>query len=117
MTEPVEIDPSAVPSGTGCADCLAGDGPGWWLQLRRCAACGHVGCCDSSPSQHAQGHFTDSGHPVMQSFEPGDDWFWHYGRADYVQGPALAEPTSHPAEQPVPGPAGAVPEDWQQHLN
>lgn len=105
------------PSGTGCADCLAGDGPGWWFHLRRCAACGHVGCCDASPSGHASAHAAASGHPIIQSFEPGEDWFWSY--ADdmaYDGGPQLAPPTSHPLDQPVPGPAGAVPPDWQRRL-
>ncbi|MEU1368292.1 UBP-type zinc finger domain-containing protein [Streptomyces sp. NPDC005803] len=59
------IDPQAAPSGPGCADCLAGDGPGWWFHLRRCAACGRIGCCDSSPSQHATKHFQSTGHPYM----------------------------------------------------
>ena len=43
------------PSGPGCAECTAVEG--WWVHLRRCAACGHVGCCDSSPAQHASAHF------------------------------------------------------------
>jgi hypothetical protein len=45
------INALAKPSGTGCVECLATGG--WWLQLRRCAECGHIGCCDTSPSQHA----------------------------------------------------------------
>jgi monovalent cation/hydrogen antiporter len=58
----------------GCAECLAlGEE---WVHLRLCLACGHVGCCDSSPRRHATAHFTASGHPVMRSFEPGDDWRW-----------------------------------------
>ncbi|MGZ4619506.1 MAG: UBP-type zinc finger domain-containing protein, partial [Frankiaceae bacterium] len=44
------INPTARPSGTGCVECTGGDGPGWWFHLRRCAQCGHIGCCDSSPS-------------------------------------------------------------------
>lgn len=43
------IDPDVPPSGDGCVECLAGADPGWWFHLRRCAACGHIGCCDSSP--------------------------------------------------------------------
>src|ERR1019366_7433700 len=46
-----EIDPETAPSGPGCVECVAADG--WSFHLRRCARCGHVGCCDSSPSQHA----------------------------------------------------------------
>jgi hypothetical protein len=112
-----DIDPTVPPSGAGCADCLAGAGPGWWLHLRRCAACGHIGCCDNSPSQHATAHARASSHPIIQSYEPGEDWFYDYRTEDFVRGPELAAPDSHPPEQPVPGPAGAVPPDWQRHLN
>jgi Zn-finger in ubiquitin-hydrolases and other protein len=111
------INPDAAPSGEGCADCLAGDGPGWWLHLRRCAECGHVGCCDSSPSRHARAHSDQADHPFVQSFEPGEDWFWSFPDADFFEGPALASPDSHPSEQPVPGPAGAVPADWRRRLS
>ena len=60
----------------GCAECLAaGD---VWVSLRVCLSCGHVGCCDSSPGRHANGHYETSGHPVMRSFEPGEAWRWCY---------------------------------------
>ena len=49
-----------------------------WVALRRCLTCGNVGCCDSSPRQHATRHFHDTAHPVMQSAEPGEDWRWCY---------------------------------------
>ncbi|MFD7922076.1 UBP-type zinc finger domain-containing protein [Streptomyces sp. NPDC059740] len=111
------IDPQAVPSGDGCADCLAGDGPGWWFHLRRCAACGHIGCCDSSPGQHGTRHAKTNGHPFLTSFEPGEDWFYNVETEEFADGPALARPTAHPADQPTPGPAGAVPADWQRHLH
>jgi Zn-finger in ubiquitin-hydrolases and other protein len=112
-----EINPSIPPSGTGCMECLAGASPGWWLHLRRCAACGHIGCCDNSPSQHASAHNAASGHPIIRSFEPGEAWFYDYRTGEFLRGPALAAPESHPLDQPVPGPAGAVPPDWQSHLN
>jgi len=105
-----QIDPAVPPSGTGCVECDASGA--WWLHLRRCAACGHVGCCDSSPAQHASAHAAASGHRIVQSFEPGEDWFWDYVAEDYGSGPALAPPTAHPAAQPVPGPAGRVPAGW-----
>lgn len=112
----VEIDPSAPPSGTGCVECLA-DG-GWWFHLRRCASCGHIGCCDSSPAQHATKHFRETGHPVIRSFEPGEEWFYDYrSQQTYGSGPPLAPPESHPVDQPVPGPEGRVPADWEQLLH
>ena len=49
-----------------------------WVHLRRCTACGHVGCCDNSPGQHATGHFGTTTHPIIQSYEPGEDWYWCY---------------------------------------
>ena len=68
MTVDPELDRSVPPSGTSCVECLAGGG--WWLHLRRCVRCGHIGCCDSSPSTHASKHAHSAGHPLVQSFEP-----------------------------------------------
>ncbi|MFI9581487.1 UBP-type zinc finger domain-containing protein [Streptomyces sp. NPDC052236] len=66
--------PEPAPLAETCAKCLAtGSHP---VQLRLCLACGYVGCCDSSPYRHATGHFKETGHPVMRSFEPGADWRW-----------------------------------------
>ena len=115
VTATADIDPSVAPSGPGCVECEASGG--WWLHLRRCAACGHVGCCDSSPSQHASRHAAHSDHPVAQSYEPGEDWFWDYRHDRDVGGPPLRPPTSHPWSQPVPGPTGRVPPDWETHLH
>jgi hypothetical protein len=115
MTEIAGIDATVAPSGSGCVECDATEG--WWLHLRRCAQCGHIGCCDSSPSQHASAHAAVTGHPIVQSFEPGEDWFWDYQTSQYYDGPALADPQHHPSEQPTPGPHGRVPTDWQRHLH
>jgi len=115
VTDDDVIDPAVPPSGTGCVECMATDG--WWLHLRRCARCGHIGCCDSSPSQHASAHAATSGHPVVRSFEPGEDWFWNYANSTYVEGASLEAPEHHPLDQPVPGPQGRVPPDWQMHLH
>ena len=109
------VDSAVPPSGPGCVECLASDG--WWFHLRRCAQCGHVGCCDSSPSQHASRHAAAAGHPIAQSFEPGEDWFWNYATDEYADGPLLAPPGEHPLDQPVPGPAGRVPRNWQSRLH
>jgi ubiquitin-hydrolase Zn-finger-containing protein len=110
------IDPTVPPSGTGCVECLATP-DGWWFHLRRCTRCGHIGCCDSSPSQHATRHFKSSHHAVIRSFEPGEDWFWDYTTEEAIDGPPLAPPEHHPLDQPVPGPAGRVPRDWERHLH
>jgi hypothetical protein len=109
------INENAKPSGNGCVECLATEG--WWLHLRRCAECGHIGCCDSSPSQHASQHYTETGHPIINSFEPGEDWFYDYRTQDYVDGPRLPAPDNHPASQPAPGPHGKVPHNWQSLLH
>jgi hypothetical protein len=108
------IDPGKPPSGTGCVECLQGDG--WWFHLRRCALCGHIGCCDNSPGQHATGHARAQGHSVIRSFEPEEEWFWDYRSDSAFEGPELVPPQHHPLDQPVPGPAGKVPHDWVQKL-
>lgn len=68
-----EVTPSAI----GCEDCLqTGDS---WVHLRMCMSCGHVGCCDSSPNRHATAHWkSHADHPIVRSFEPGEDWWWCY---------------------------------------
>ena len=65
------------PSSLGCEECLAA-GRRDWVHLRLCQFCGHVGCCDSSAGRHATFHFHATGHPIVRSFEPGEDWFWCY---------------------------------------
>ncbi len=67
---------SVGPSGNGCVECLAMGAR--WVHLRRCVGCGHIGCCDSSPNRHATAHFGTTGHPLIQSFEPGENWYWCY---------------------------------------
>ena len=116
MDEPLlGIDPTVPPSGPGCNKC--DEAGGWWFHLRRCAQCGHIGCCDSSPSQHASAHADATGHPIIRSYEPGEDWFWDYRRGQALWGPPLAPPEHHPLDQPIPGPAGRVPADWQYRLH
>lgn len=64
------------PSAQGCEDCLrTGD---QWVHLRICLSCGHVGRCDSSKNKHATKHFQSSQHPIIESFEPREDWGWCY---------------------------------------
>jgi ubiquitin-hydrolase Zn-finger-containing protein len=83
-----------APSGYGCVECLQTGSR--WVHLRRCTECGHVGCCDQSPGRHATGHFRETAHPIIQSYEPGEDWYWCY--ADEVMfevGNEVGSP-SHP---------------------
>lgn len=65
-----------TPSADGCEDCLkTGDE---WVHLRLCMICGHVGCCDNSKNKHATKHFHSTGHPVIKSFEPNEEWGYCY---------------------------------------
>lgn len=75
--EHVAAAQEVTPSANGCEDCLRIDGT--WVHLRICMTCGHVGCCDSSPGKHATAHWhTHPEHPLVRSFEPGEDWWWCY---------------------------------------
>jgi hypothetical protein len=71
-----QINEDVSPSTQGCVDCLWIGGR--WVHLRECLSCGHVGCCDSSPNRHATAHFHQTEHPIVRSFEPGEDWRWCY---------------------------------------
>ena len=66
----------------GCEDCLRIGGV--WVHLRLCLSCGHVGCCDSSPNRHARKHAHSARHPVVRSFEPGENWRWCYVDETFV---------------------------------
>lgn len=79
--------------------------------------CGHIGCCDTSPAQHASRHALKEAHPWIRSYEPGEDWFFNYVDEGLYEGPELAPPLHHPLDQATPGPADRVPPDWQRHLN
>ena len=58
----------------GCEECLENGTA--WCHLRMCLTCGHVGCCDSSPNKHATAHSRSTGHPIMRSVQPGENWAW-----------------------------------------
>ena len=85
------LNPASKPSGDGCVECLASP-KGWWFHLRRCAECGHIGCCDSSPSQHASKHAAATGHPIVTSFEPRENWFFDYEKRPVIKGAELLPP-------------------------
>lgn len=71
-----DVAGAPTPSSNGCEDCERIGGS--WVHLRLCMTCGHVGCCDRSPNRHATAHFHATGHPLIRSFEPGEDWWWCY---------------------------------------
>jgi uncharacterized UBP type Zn finger protein len=74
----------AVTPGTdGCEECLKmGDR---WVHLRLCMTCGHVGCCDDSKNKHATAHFHATKHPIIRSFEPGEEWGYCYPDALFFE--------------------------------
>ena len=87
------IVPDIAPSSNGCEDCLKIGGR--WVHLRRCMLCGHIGCCDNSPNRHATDHFHESTHPIIQSFEPGEDWLYCYPDDVMFEITALLNSPSH----------------------
>lgn len=78
MSECTHLDAitDVAPAADGCVDCLRTGGR--WVRLRVCQTCGHVGCCDNSPGKHATAHYRAESHPIVRSFEPGEEWFWCY---------------------------------------
>ena len=89
----VDLSTNEPPSGDGCVECL--EIGGRWVHLRRCVACGHVGCCDNSPGRHATGHFHSTEHPIIQSFEPDEEWLWCYVDETFLRVDGPPSP-SHP---------------------
>ena len=71
-----QLHPVQPVTPQGCQECLQTGSR--WVHLRLCLSCGHVGCCDSSPGKHATMHFHATEHPVVRSFERGEDWGWCY---------------------------------------
>ena len=90
-----QIEPVTPSSTVGCSQCMAlGER---WMHLRLCLTCGQVGCCDSSPNKHASKHAAEHGHPIVHSFEPGEEWNWCYVDevAFAVDGLPIDGPTEH----------------------
>jgi len=62
---------SDVTAVLSCKECLElGD---TWVHLRLCMRCGHVGCCDNSKNKHATKHFAATAHPIIMSYERGEE--------------------------------------------
>ncbi|HWH23828.1 MAG TPA: UBP-type zinc finger domain-containing protein, partial [Candidatus Limnocylindria bacterium] len=63
---------AADPRSAGCEEC------GSRINLRSCAHCGHVGCCESQAA-HARQHALGEHHPVIEQVTPtGVGWAWCY---------------------------------------
>ena len=90
----VDLGTPVEPSATGCEDCLRMGAR--WVHLRLCMTCGHVGCCDSSPNRHATAHWRATEHPVVRSYEPGEDWWWCFPDGVLFDVPDAPPAPSHP---------------------
>ena len=99
MSEDPGDRPEVSPSGTGCVECNVSRG--WWVHLRRCTQCGHIGCCDTSPSQHASAH---AGIAVSEPSSPAKTGSGNYETEDSFAGPGNR---SAGASSARPGRAGA----------
>ncbi len=78
-----DVSTPAPTTPDGCEECLASGSR--WVHLRLCVQCGHVGCCDSSPNKHASAHARATEHPVIKSFEPGEQWGYCYPHDMFIE--------------------------------
>lgn len=69
--------------GAICPECVKIGS--WWVHLRMCLTCGRVGCCDSSPNRHASGHARAERHPLVTSYEPGEQWVFCFADDAFVK--------------------------------
>ena len=91
----VRVVQDVAPSARGCEECLkTGDE---WVHLRLCRVCGHVGCCDQSPNKHATAHFHNTGHPIIEGYDPPEGWGWCYVDLKFVE-----LPDQTPQRGPIP---------------
>ncbi len=67
----------AEPQSDHCQEC------GSLVNLRLCATCGHIGCCESQAG-HARAHALDNCHPVIHQMPVGFGWAWCYEERAYV---------------------------------
>jgi hypothetical protein len=88
-----QVKPIQARTPQGCEECLASGSK--WVHLRLCLACGHVGCCDSSPNKHASAHYRHSRDPLMQSYERGEDWGWCFVDEAFIEPAPLQAARRH----------------------
>ncbi len=84
MTQPsthrlCEHAPDAIanPSGDVCEEC------GSDYNLRLCAECGHVGCCESQAG-HGRAHALSQHHPVILEMPASKGFSWCYAENRYL---------------------------------
>ena len=69
-----DVDGGIAGGVEGCEECLrTGDS---WVHLRQCLVCGRVLCCTESKNKHSLRHFHETGHALIRSFEPDEEWAW-----------------------------------------
>lgn len=68
---------TAAPQAERCEEC------GSRYNLRLCATCGHVGCCESQAG-HARAHALGEDHPVIYQMPAGSGFIWCYADRTYV---------------------------------
>ena len=74
-------DEPAAPRSATCEECGSG------FNLRACAACGHVGCCESQAG-HARAHALGEKHPLILQIVGGGTnagFAWCYTENRYVR--------------------------------
>jgi len=72
-----------LPERRECEECVRiGSG---WVHLRICQECGATRCCDDSPNRHATAHAKATGHPVIASAEPLEQWLYCYPDDAFVE--------------------------------
>ena len=85
--EHFETDLQLDPALDVCTACI--EIGGTWVHLRQCLTCGRTSCCNGSPNRHATAHFHETGHPMIRSAQPDEDWRWcHRNDRLYTFGPA-----------------------------
>jgi uncharacterized UBP type Zn finger protein len=70
-------DHVASPRSSVCEEC------GSTFNLRLCAECGHVGCCESQAGD-ARAHAQATNHPVILQLPVGGGFTWCYVESRYV---------------------------------
>ena len=82
-THLAQVNQSIQGKTKGCEECEKSGSD--WVHLRLCLTCGHVGWCDSSVNKHGTKHFNSTRHPMIKSYQPGENWKWCYVDEVFIQ--------------------------------